>query len=147
MPFRQLTLFRIGCWVAVVAAVAHLVGPLADGPASAGDDQRRLVDLAEATPFAMPLGGERTFVDLFEGAGLAVALLLAVLGIVGLVVEKRGRHDGALMIAVARAMALGSAALLVISLVYWFLIPSLLIATMTCAFAFASVRPPATETG
>ena len=144
MPLRQQALFRVGCWLSIVTAVVHLTGALAGRPAPADVNEAQLFAVAGEYRLALP-GAERSLFELFDGFSLAFAVLLATQGAVGLAVAKRGRRDGALLVAVARAMALAGVALLVISLTHWFLVPSLFIATMTSAFAFASVRPPAHE--
>lgn len=128
----------------MITAIAHLAGVLLGRPAPANRTEAQLLALAGEYRFALP-GAERSLFELLDGFSLAVALLLAALGAVGLVVAKRGHGDGGLLVAVARAMALAGVALLVISLTHWFLVPSLFIAAMTTAFAFASVRPPAHE--
>jgi len=67
------------------------------------------------------------------------ATMLATFGAVGLMVVRRGTEDPVLVRGVARAFALSSAVLLVISLTHFFIIPSLFIALMTVSFAVASV--------
>jgi hypothetical protein len=142
---RQALLFRIGCWVAVCAAILHLAGHVVGPPAPANAQERQLRELTDTYQFEVPFGGQRSMRDLYNGFSLSFAVLLAVQGTLGLVVVKRARQDRVLMIAVARAMAVGSVALLGISLVLWHLVASMVILTMTTAFAFASVRPPDEE--
>jgi hypothetical protein len=142
MPFRQVTMFRIGCWMAIVTAAVHLAGHLLGAAEPANDTEDTLITLATTYQFTFPDGAERTLMDLMDGMSLAFVLLMTVLGVAGLQVAKHGQEHGALMASAARVMAAGSVLLLVISLVYWFLMPSLLIAMMTFAFAFAAVKAP-----
>lgn len=146
MPLRQQALFRVGCWLAIATAVAHLAGVIAGRPAPANPTERQLFELAAEYRFALP-GAERSLFDLLDGFSLAFAVLLATVGAIGLAVAKRGRGDAQLMVAVARGLALAGVALLVISVTHWFLVPSLFLAMMTTAFVFVSVRPPAGESG
>lgn len=143
MAFRQLTWFRIGCWVAVITAVFHLAGHIAGPPEPANETERTLTQLATEYRIAMPGGGERSLMDFLDGFSLAFAVSLAVMGAVGLSVVKRAADDRLLMMAVSRALAAGSLALLVVSLTYWFIVPSFFLAMMTVAFGLASVRSPA----
>lgn len=147
MPGRQLALFRIGCWTAIITAVVHLAGQIAGPAAPANDTEAQLMSLAATYRVSMPGGAERSLMDFLTGFSLAFALLLAVIGATGLVVAKRGQQDPVLMSAVARVFAASGVALLVISMYYWFLIPSLCIATMAFAFLLASVRAPVPADG
>jgi hypothetical protein len=80
--------------------------------------------------------------DFMDGFSLAFSVLLVLVGGVGLIVRQRCHKDGAAMMAVSRALAGGGLALVVISLSYWFIVPSMFLALMTFCFAFAAVRPP-----
>jgi hypothetical protein len=142
VPFRQVTFFRIGCWASIVTAVAHFAGHLFGAAEPANDTENTLIRLATTYEFEFPDGARRTLMDLMDGMSLSFVVLLVVMGGIGLIVAKRGQTDGPLMTAAARVMAVGSIVLLVISLNHWFLTPSLLIAVMAFAFAFAAVRPP-----
>jgi len=138
---RQLWLFKLGCWVAcataVVLLVGHIAGPLP--PASGLDSQVRA---AAASRLTFSDGAERSLPDLLNGFSLVYALLAATIGGVGLAVARRGGNDAALMAAVSRALALVCLGWLAISLAYFFLPPTLLIAVMLVCFALAAVRAP-----
>lgn len=142
MPFRQVTFFRIGCWAAFVTAVAHLGGHLRGASDPASDTEATLLRLATTHELEFPDGARRTLMDVMDGMSLAFVLMLVVVGALGLIVSKRAHQDARLMTAAARILAGGSVVLLVISLSHWFLTPSLLIAVMAFAFAFAAVKPP-----
>jgi len=137
-------MFKFGCWAtfatAVVQLASHLAGP--QGPAT--DTERQLMELAGTYRFALPGGTERTFMDLVDGLSLLFALLLATLGGVGLIVQKRARHDATLMVAVARMLALSALVMLGISLTKFFIVPTLFIAVIAVCFLVASVESPGT---
>jgi hypothetical protein len=143
VAFRQLTWFRIGCWVAITTAAFHLAGHVAGPAEPANATEVTLQQLATDYRLTTPGGAERSLMDFLNGLSLAFALSLAVLGSVGLLVVKRAAHDALLMLAVARSLAVGSAGFLAISLSYWFIVPSVFLVMMTLAFSLASVRSPA----
>ena len=105
MGRRQLTLFTIGCWMAVATGVFHLVGQLIGPLAPANDTERTLTELATTYKFALP-GGQRSLMQLMNGFSLSFALFFALLGGAGLIVAKRGRHDATLMTAILEPPAL-----------------------------------------
>jgi uncharacterized membrane protein len=80
--------------------------------------------------------------DFVDGYSLVIALLLATMGGVGLLVQKRAREDVLLMSGMARMMAVSSVVLLVISLMKFFIVPTLFIALMVVPFLVASVEAP-----
>jgi hypothetical protein len=143
MTPRQLWLFQFGCWASLLTAALHLAGmilaPLtgADGP-----DGVPLHEVAAAL-VRFPDGTERPLGDVLAGFNLAYAGFMATLGGVGLAAARRGRDRTALMADLARVLALASLALLVISLVYFFLVSTMLLAVTLVCFTLAAVRPPA----
>lgn len=142
MARRQIAIFTIGCWAAIATAALHLVGHVS-GPTAATDEAgRQLLELATTYTQTMPGGSERSLMDFLNGFSLSFSVFLALMGGLGLIVLKRGREDATLMMAVARAMALASLVLVVISLSYWFIVPSLLLALVAVCFLTAGVRPP-----
>ena len=114
MPPRQIWLFQFGCWAAVATAVMHVGFALT----------------ARVTP---PNDG---------ALHLSFAVCFSTLGAVGLVVTKRGQADPLLMYAVARYAAMASVTLLVLSLAYFSIVPSMFIAAVTTCFAVAAVKAP-----
>jgi hypothetical protein len=142
MPPRQLWLFKFGCWLTIATAVLHLAVHLAGPPAPSNDTEQRLWDLATTYRFALAGGAERSLMDMANGFSLIVALLLATLGGIGLIVEKRAHQDRALMSATARMMAVSAVVMLGISLTNFFIVPSLCLAMMAVCFIVASVEAP-----
>jgi hypothetical protein len=143
MPHRQVLAFRVGCWATILTAVMHMAGHVA-GMQPTSPEEARVIAAASERVLALP-GATRSIMDLFGGMGLAFSLLLSLWGGLGLIVIKRAGDDTALMYAVARAMAGAAAALLVISLSYWFLIPSMCAALMAISFGVSAVRAPERE--
>ena len=142
MPRRQLTIFTIGCWVAIATAGLHMVGHMSGPMPATNDTERQLLDLATTYRFPMTGGSERSLMDLMNGLSLAFSVLLALTGGLGLVIRKRCHDDGPTMLAAARALAGASVVLAAISLMYWFIVPSMMLALMAFCFLFAAVRPP-----
>lgn len=114
MPARQVWLFQFGCWAAVVTAVMHV---------------------------GLALAGQVTSV----GAGalhLVFAVCFATVGAICLAVTKRAQGDPLLMYGVARYAGIASVTLLMLSLAYFSIIPSMFIAAVTTCFAVAAVKAP-----
>ncbi len=141
MPWRQVTLFRIGCWAAIAVALVHLAGHIIGPPSPNTDEGRVIADVAENAQFELPGGARRSLVELLDGLSLAFVALMTTLGAAGLMIQKRS-NDAMLLQTVARVFAVCLCGLLIISLTKWFIIPTILIAFVTVAFALASVRQP-----
>ena len=142
---RQVLSFSIGCWAAIATAVVHLAGHIA-GPAAPVDEAgRQLAELATTYPILLPGGTTRVLMDLYAGFSLTFVIFLAFIGGVGLMVKRRCSDDAAIMTAVARAAGAAGVVMVVISLLYWFILPSLMLAFMTFGFLLASVAPPVPE--
>jgi hypothetical protein len=145
MPRRQVWIFKFGCWAAMVSAVVHLAGHLAGPLTPVNDTERQLLGLATTYRFVLTGGAHRSLMDLLDGFSLMFPLFLATIGAVGLAVEKRGRGDAALMSAVARMFAVSTVVLLGVSLLKFFIVPTLFIAVMAVCFLVASVESPKSE--
>jgi hypothetical protein len=142
MPQRQLWFFQFGCWSTIVTGVVHLVGYVMPQDPPANETERQLIDMATHYRFTFPGGAHRSVVDFLDGFSLAFALMLVGLGSLGLIIQKRGRHDVALMAAAARCLAVMAVVLVVISLTKFFIIPTLFLAVMATCFLVASVESP-----
>jgi hypothetical protein len=139
MEKRQVFFFRFGCWVALSIAIALLVGYLI-GPTNPSNDLgRSFRALAMEERFLLPGGSDRTLMDFVNGFSLMFCVVVAGVGGLGLIVAHRGSDNDLLMLAVSRVLAITSLLLLGLSLTYFFIVPTLVIALMTCCFAFASV--------
>ena len=135
--------FKIGCLAAWLTAVVHLVGHLSGPPPPANDTERELLALATKYEYQLPGGTSRSLMDFHDGFSLMFSVLIAALGGVGYIVQKRAATDVVLMTAVARALAGAAAVLLVISLSHFFIVPTLFVALIAVCFAIASVKAPA----
>jgi len=135
-------LFKFGCWATIGTALLHLVGHLAGPSQPSNDAERQLLDLATNYHYVLPGGSERSMMDLVNGFSLIFALMLAAVGGVGLIVQKRARHDPTLMWALARMLAITSVVMLGISLTNFFIIPTLCFAVMAVCFVVSSVKAP-----
>jgi hypothetical protein len=140
MQKRQLLLFKIGCWAALVTAAVHLFGHIAGPTAAANEIEEEILQKAASYQFELPGGGRRALMDFLNGFSLAFPVFLATLAGAGLMIAKRG--DPMLVQAAARVFAAGSVALLVISLTHWFIIPTIFITFFTLCFVLASVPRP-----
>ena len=140
---RQRWLFMVGCWFAIATAAVHLAGQFFGGLPPVTDAERQLDVLSKTVLFALPGGTFRSSSDLMTGFSLAFSWLLAGLGTVGLVVARRGAAVDALLFGVARTLAIFWLGMTVLSLTYFFIIPTMCLALSTICFALAAVRPPA----
>ncbi|HYN09187.1 MAG TPA: hypothetical protein VES67_17530 [Vicinamibacterales bacterium] len=138
MRERQLRFFTFGCWAAAITAVVHLLGFVSGGLQPANDTEDALLDTARNYQFLLPGGTRRSLMDLMDGFSLSFALFLATIAGVGFLISRRGVDDPILMRAATRALAAFSLVLFVISLWYWFLIPTLFIAAMALGFVLAA---------
>jgi hypothetical protein len=109
-------MFQFGCWAAITTAMMHIVIAVAERVTSASDGALNLV----------------------------FAVCFAALGSIGIIVGKRGQSDALLVYGVARSAAVASVTLLVLSLIYLFIVPSMFIAAVTTCFAVAAVKAPGT---
>jgi hypothetical protein len=140
---RQRWLFKVGCWVAIVIASLHLAGQVGGTSTPVNETERQLMELATTYRFVFPGGTSRSMMDVMTGFSLNFSILLAALGALGLMVQKRGHLDHPLMSAVARTLTGTGVVLVAISLSYFFIVPTMCLALMTICFALASVTPPA----
>ena len=135
--------FKLGCLAAVLTAMVHLAAHMLGPQPPVDDTEREVMRLVATHEFPFPGGSQRTLMDLMDGFSLTYAVLLATVGGIGYVVQKRSRDDAILMTALSRTLAAACAVMLVISLTHFFIVPTLFIALMTVCFALASVRAPA----
>ena len=136
---RQLRFFKFGCWAAAVTAVVHLVALVSGGLQPANETEQALLDTARNYQFPLPGGTRRSLLDITDGFGLSFSLFLATIAGLGFLIARRGADDPVLMTSATRTLAAFSLVLFVISLWYWFLIPTLFIATVALGFVLAAV--------
>ena len=136
---RQLRFFKFGCWAAAITAVVHLVGFVSGGLQPANDTEQALLDTARNYQFPLPGGTRRSLMDITDGFSLSFSLFMATIAGLGFLIARRGAGDPVLMTSATRTLAAFSLVLFVISLWYWFLIPTLFIATVALGFVLAAV--------
>ena len=136
---RQLRFFKFGCWAAAMTAVVHMVGFVSGGLQPANEVEQALLDTARNYQFPLPGGTRRSLMDITDGFSLSFALFLATIAGLGFLIARRGADDPVLMTSATRTLAAFSLVLFVISLWYWFLIPTLFIATVALGFVLAAV--------
>jgi len=136
---RQLRFFKFGCWAAAMTAVVHMVGFVSGGLQPANEVEQALLDTARNYQFPLPGGTRRSLMDITDGFSLSFALFLATIAGLGFLIARRGVGDPVLMTSATRTLAAFSLVLFVISLWYWFLIPTLFIATVALGFVLAAV--------
>lgn len=139
------TAFKVGCYLAFFTAALHMVGahivPAVSPPVPANDTERQLLDLAASYKFSLP-GAVRSMKDLTDGFSLVFSLMLALSGGLGLIIARRSANDPLLLIATARALAAAYMVGLIISLEYFFLIPTVCLGSIALAFTIASIPRP-----
>jgi len=140
MPRRQLSVFKVGCYIAFLTAALHMTGHFLMAPST--DAERELFDHMQALPLGLPGAPAHTMMDLYRGFSLTYSLMLALTGGLGLIVARRGVQDPTLMLAVARALAGGYLVMTVIGFTNFFIVPTMLMAAVCVCFALASVRSP-----
>jgi hypothetical protein len=141
MSRRQLSVFKVGCYLAFFTAALHMTGHFLMAPTS--DAERELLTHMEVLPLGLPGASSHTMMDLYKGFSMVYSLMLALTGGLGLIVARRGTQDPTLMLAVARALAGGYLVMTVIGFTNFFIIPTALMAAVFVCFALASVRGPA----
>ena len=139
MATPQLRFFKLGCWAAAITAAVHLVGYVTAPQQAANETEQVLLDMARSYQFPLPAGTRRSLMELFDGFSLSFALFLATIAGLGFVIARRGADDPVLMTAVTRTLAAFSLVLMVISIWYWFLIPTLFLGIMALGFVLAAV--------
>lgn len=138
-PPRQIWLFQFGCWSAVGAAVLHLAAYLAIPADLSGHAADALAQMTPPHVFRVPGLRQPVFTGILDGFSLAWPVLLASIGAAGMAVARHGRDNAKLLRGVAGAFALGTGALLVLSVVRFFSLQTFAIAIVALCFALAAV--------
>ena len=140
MSRRQLSVFKVGCYLAFFTAALHMTGHFLMAPSN--DAERELFNHMQTLALGLPGAPSHTMMDLYRGFSLTYSLMLALTGGLGLIVARRGIQDSTLMLAVARALAGGYLVMTVIGFTNFFISPTALMAAVALCFALASVRGP-----
>lgn len=139
MSKRHRIFFRIGAWALVATAAIHMAGQLAPRPVPANDTEATLFKLLESYKKDMGAGMLRSTMDFLNGFSVSFSILLAWLGVVALVVLRKNVADGRFMLRFARVCAVFAVALLIVSVVDFFLPPTVCIAVIVVGFLGASL--------
>jgi hypothetical protein len=125
--------------MAFAVAILHLVIHLATGGPLAGDAAAHIN--ASRPPFLVLIPGlwQPHFSGVFSGFSLSLSMLITTMGAAGLAVVRYGGDNEPLLRGVARAFAIGSAGLLVLSIASFFSLQTFVIAVMAMCFGLASV--------
>jgi hypothetical protein len=133
--------FKLGCYLAFFTAALHMVGahivPALSPPVPDNDTERQMLDLMSNYRFALPGVAGRSMQEMLGGFSLLMALHLALSGGIGLIIARRGVGDALLIKAAARTFAAAYAVAVVISLMHFFLIPTITFGSIALAFAIA----------
>lgn len=120
---------------AIVHVIEHVSGIRALPP-----DAAALVG-GWAGTYVIPIPGlhQPTLAGVLRGFSLSLSMLLATIGAAGLVVLKYGGEEPRLIRGVSRAFAIGTGALLVISIDGFFSLQTFFLAVTALAFALSAV--------
>ncbi|HEY7575856.1 MAG TPA: hypothetical protein VIB08_11865 [Thermoanaerobaculia bacterium] len=139
MTKRQRVFFWIGAWACLVTAAIHLVGHFAPPPPPANTTEAELWRLLTTYEKDFGAGFSRTTADFLKGFSLCFSLFLLWAGAWSLLSLRRGAADPAWLRRVVLFNALFSAALLAVSLTYFFLPPIVCVAVIFLGCAGAAL--------
>ena len=143
---RQVWLFGVGCWTALITAVLHVAAHVASP--GTGTVAGTLVDgLRPTHVWTVPGLRQPTFTSVIDAFSLMVAVLLATIGAAGLAVLKSASDDFVTARTVSRVFAIGTAATLLTSVALAFSIETFFLAVVALCFGLCSVAPEAHEHG
>lgn len=139
IPARQLGIFRLGCWTALLAALVHLAAHVfwvndLSPHAAAG-----LGLLPPDYVIRVPGLRQPAYRGVVDGLSLSLPMLLATIGAAGFAVARHGDANAGLIRGVAGAYAIGVTAVLVTSIVLFFSVQTFAIALPALCFALAAV--------
>jgi hypothetical protein len=126
------------CVILALTAIAHTGAILSGSPPPENADQAALQKLLETVQLKLP-GANRTTHDLLVGFNWFFTLFFAAMCVSSIVMRRARRDDAALIRTVAGVNAFLLAPGLVVSLLYFFLIPTAMIAAAMICFIAAFV--------
>ena len=129
--------FRTGAIACIATAFIHLVGHFGPRPPAANDSEATLRKLMETYRQDLGAGFERTAMDFLKGFSLSFSLYLLVLGTLALLLLRHLAHDAVFMRRASAVCLFGTGALLVVSMIYFFLPPIVCVAVAAAGFAGA----------
>ena len=136
MTDRQRLFFKAGAWLAIVTAIVHLVAHVAGPSEPANEAERAFVEQFRTLRFEVP-GGSRTMYEFMRGFSLMESVFYGMFGGLNLLIVRRARDDAPLMAAVTRLDAACAITMVIISLTYFFIVPTVLFALVAVCFVAA----------
>jgi hypothetical protein len=131
-------LFKTGAWVLVLLGLVHSLS-LIQKLVPANDTERQLLDLMANYKFSL-MGSLRSMSDLLQGFSASFALAALCLGALSLVL---GRERAGLLKRVAVINTIWLAAMIAVSLHYFFVAPTSFLVAALLIFALAWLKLPA----
>jgi hypothetical protein len=136
-------LIRLGALILVLTGLAHAMGELSGPPQARNDTERQLLDLMTHYEFDIA-GRTLTTGRIVSGYSWFMAATLVIIG-VGAFFMMRGAATHSAKRTVAGFLVTFSAAIFVIAVIFWFIIPIAMIGLAFTCFAggfLASLRAP-----
>ena len=139
MTRLQKIFFRIGAWACIATAMIHMAAQLSPRPAPDTEAEALLQKLL--TTYEKDFGGgfRRTTADFLNGFSISFAVFLAWVGVLALLAVRRHQADAAYMRSVTWASTLFSGTMLIVSILCFFLPPTVCLAVVFIGFAGAAV--------
>src|SRR5258708_39709800 len=134
-------LFKTGAWVLILLGLVHSLS-LFQKLIPANDTERQLLDLMANYKFSL-MGSLRSMADLLQGFSASFAVAPLCLGVLSLLLC---RERAALLKRVALIIAIWLAAMIAISLHYFFAAPTAFLVGALLIFALAWLKLPAEGT-
>ena len=139
MTRLQKICFSIGAWACIATAVIHAAGQFAPRPAPATDTEALLQQLLTGYEKDWGAGFHRTTADFLNGFSISFSVFLAWVGVLALLAVRRHAADGRSMRSVTWACTLFSGAMLIVSILCFFLPPTVCLAVVFFGFAGAAI--------
>jgi hypothetical protein len=126
-----------GCVVLMLLGTLHLIATsLVPPPAPKSDDEKTLERLMTTVQMEYP-GAKRTTQQIFTGFSIFLDIVPNMMGLAGLAVATVRPRPAAALKRLSIVYAVGSAAMLVNSILHWFMIPTPIIGLATLCFLLA----------
>lgn len=133
--------FKAGAVWLLLLGMVHSTS-LFQKPHPANETERQLLDLMNTYHFNL-MGSSRTMSELVRGFSASFAVAALAFGLLDLFLS---RESAALLKRVAVVNALWLATMIIISLVYFFVVPTFFLATALLIFIVAWVKLPRSQT-
>jgi hypothetical protein len=133
-------LFTAGAWVLILLGLVHLAGHVAlQGATGENEVERQLLSLMRDTRTDFGAGFVRSMRDLMSGFSLTFSVLPIGIGVIDLIVGRRGAAVPGLVRAIAIVNAVVFGVMTGVGFAYWFLAPILFLAVASLCFGIAAV--------